>query len=553
MMSGLRALFAVLRLWRGQAGWLAFGIGVALLSLLAGLALTVAAGQSVFLVKVDGSAPAVALALLAPALLRALGPARVVLRYLERLVTHAAMFRALAGVRVWLFRGVASGAAGGLGWRRSGDLAARLVADVGVLDGLYLRVLVPLAGAVVLLPVLVMMLAGSPMTAAGVLALFLLVAVVLPLGVMRSSLAAGRDAALAGAVLRVTALDLLAGLREVRAFGAEERMQDAAGTAEAALMAVQLRGARAAAWADAMALAISQLAVLLTLLAMGGTTGPGLCALLLVLTSFEAAAVLPRAGVAAGLAAAAAERVVAEGAASSPYPDPTAIPDALPRGSALRFEGVRFGWRRDRSPVLDGLTLELPPGCRAALLGPSGAGKSTLAALALRLVHPGAGRVMLGGVDLATLPGREVHQRVALLSQATHLFDDTIRANLLVSRPAATDAELWDVLSQATLADTVRAFPDGLETWVGEGGARLSGGQARRLALARTLLQRASVLILDEPASGLDPDAERAFLELLNVSAPGQSVLLIAHRLTGVERLDRIWRLSGGHAVPATA
>jgi ATP-binding cassette subfamily C protein CydC len=109
------------------------------------------------------------------------------------------------------------------------------------------------------------------------------------------------------------------------------------------------------------------------------------------------------------------------------------------------------------------------------------------------------------------------------------------------------------VLSQATLADTVRAFPDGLETWVGEGGARLSGGQARRLALARTFLQRASVLILDEPASGLDPDAERAFLELLNVSAPGQSVLLIAHRLTGVERLDRIWRLSGGHAVPATA
>jgi ATP-binding cassette subfamily C protein CydC len=266
--------------------------------------------------------------------------------------------------------------------------------------------------------------------------------------------------------------------------------------------------------------------------------------------AFEAIGGLPRAGALAGHAAAAAHRVLAAADVPAPVPDP-ATPVALPSGFALRFEGVHFRWQADRPAVFDGLTLDVPQGARIALLGPSGAGKSTLAALALKVAAPQQGRILLGGVDLATLSAAEVRSRFAWLAQATHLFDDTIRANLRLARPDADEAALWAALDAAQIGDMVRALPDRLDSWLGEGGARVSGGQGRRLALARALLSPAPILILDEPCAGLDADTERDFLATLNAVAEGRSVVLIAHRLTGVERLDRIWRLSGGKAIAA--
>ena len=188
-----------------------------------------------------------------------------------------------------------------------------------------------------------------------------------------------------------------------------------------------------------------------------------------------------------------------------------------------------------------------------AILGPSGSGKSTLAALLLKVAAPQSGCVRLGGADIATLPSAGVRARIGWLAQATHLFDDTIRANLLLGRPDADEAALWRALDAAEIGDFVRALPDRLDTWLGEGGARASGGQGRRIALARTLLADAPILVLDEPCAGLDMATERAFLMTLNALPPGRTVVLIAHRLAGVERLDRIWRLSAGHAIAAAA
>jgi ATP-binding cassette subfamily C protein CydC len=231
-------------------------------------------------------------------------------------------------------------------------------------------------------------------------------------------------------------------------------------------------------------------------------------------------------------------------------PDP-AQPAPPPAGHALRFDAVHFTWAPDRPAVFEGLTLEVPQGSRVALLGPSGSGKSTLAALALKVAAPQQGRVLLGGVDIAALPAAQVRARIGWLAQTTHLFADTIRNNLLLARPDADDAALWAALEAARLADVVQALPERLDAWLGEAGATLSGGQGRRLALARALLSPAPVLILDEPCAGLDADTERAFLATLNEVTDGRSILLIAHRLTGVERLDRIWRLSAGRAVAA--
>jgi ATP-binding cassette subfamily C protein CydC len=133
------------------------------------------------------------------------------------------------------------------------------------------------------------------------------------------------------------------------------------------------------------------------------------------------------------------------------------------------------------------------------------------------------------------------------------LFDDTIRANRLLGQPDATEDQLWQALDDAAVANVVKNLPEGLDTWLGEGGIKLSGGQGRRIALARTLLTQAPILILDEPATGLDAQTEQEFLQTLNTVADGRTVILIAHRLTGVERLDRIYRLSKGIATAATA
>jgi ATP-binding cassette, subfamily C, bacterial CydC len=542
----MKALLRILALWRGRALWLAAGVVISLAALGTAVGLMTASAA-----LVTGIITGTALA--TPLVLRVLGPARVVLRYLERVVTHDAMFRALADLRVWFFRGLSQRAAGGLGFRRAGDVLARLVNDVEALDGLYLRILVPACGAVVLLPVLVWVI-GRIDTGLAVLValLFALSAFALPLLTARGAAALGERLSSTTANLRVMALDTLTGLREVRAFGMEGRMLAEVQSREAAMLATQHEAARRAAIAGVGSFLCAQAAILVVLLKAGEHPAAAATLAFLTVAAFEAVSGLPRAGALAGHASAAAARVLDAAAGKVALPDP-ATPAALPVSSALRFDAVRFRWQPDRPDVFDGLTLDIPQNSRVALLGPSGAGKSTLAALALKVVAPQRGRVKLGGVDLATLSAQDVRSRIGWLSQATHLFDDSIRANLLLARPEATEADLWAALDAARIGDVVRSLPDGLDAWVGESGTRFSGGQGRRLALARALLSRAPVLILDEPCAGLDADTERDFFETLNATADDRTIILIAHRLTGAERLDRIWRLSSGRAVAAAA
>jgi ATP-binding cassette, subfamily C, bacterial CydC len=539
-------LLRILLLWRWRAAWLLAGLAISLAALMAGVGLMTVSGATISAALLSG-------ALAAPLLLRWLGVARVLLRYSERLVTHGATFRALADMRVWFFRRLARTAAGGLGFRQAGDMLARLVGDVEALDGLYLRILLPLAGGVLLLPTLVLLIGHrAPGLALEIGTLFAAAAFVLPWLAAQASSRAGSALATASSELRIAALDALTGLREVRAFAAEGRMLAAVQAREATMLAAQRGMATRTALASAAAFLCAQAAVLAVLLAAGANPAIAVAAAFLVLAAFEAIGGLPRAGALAGHASAAAARVleVVDAPVLVPDPiDPVSVPDA----NGLRFEAIQFRWQPDRPSVFDGLTLEVPEGTRVALLGPSGAGKSTLAALALKVVAPRSGHVLLGGVDIALLPAASVRSRIGWLGQATHLFDDTIRANLLLARPDADEPALWAALDAARIGDTVRGLPDRLDTWVGEGGTRFSGGQGRRLALARALLSEAPILILDEPCSGLDAETERAFLETLNETAAGRSVILITHRLTGVERLDRIFRLSAGKAIAAAA
>jgi ATP-binding cassette subfamily C protein CydC len=272
--------------------------------------------------------------------------------------------------------------------------------------------------------------------------------------------------------------------------------------------------------------------------------------LFLATAAAESLGLMPRAGAALAAAGASARRLFEAADADPPVIEP-AQPAPLPPGHAIKAEGVYFSWSPDRPPVFDGLDLEVPEGARLALLGPSGAGKSTLAALLLKLAAPQAGRLTLGGTDIATLSADEVRTRIACLTQDARLFDDSIEDNLRIARPDADEAALWRALDAAGIGELVRSLPEGLATRCGEAGARFSGGQARRFALARALLSEAPVLILDEPAAGLDPDTERAFLETMGEATAGRTTILIVHRLIGVERPTRILRLVGGRALPA--
>jgi ATP-binding cassette subfamily C protein CydC len=541
----MRALLAILGLWRARAGWLLWGLVLSLGALAAALALMQQAGSRIALAGVG--------LLTAAVVLPALGPARVVLRYLERLVTHDATFRALADLRVWFFRGFAVRSAGGLGFTRAGDLLSRLVNDVEALDGLYLRILLPVIGALLVIPVLVVAIGPGlvgwwlPIVIA-MLALFS--AFVLPAIAARATARAGEALAAASSGLRIAAVDLLSGLREVRAFSAEDRMRKLIAAREATLIGAQHTLLDRAAWTSAAAFLCGQAAVVLLLLAAVRSPVQAIAAVFLVVAGFEVLGGLPRAGALAGHAIAAARRVLAAAQGPAPYADPIQ-PLPLPAGIRLRFESVRFRWAADRPDVLDGLTLDIPAGSRVAILGPSGAGKSTIAALLLKVAGPQGGRVLLDDTDLADLAAADVRSRISYLSQTTHLFEDTIRANLLLGHEGASEAQMWLALDQAAIGDFVRALPQGLDDWLGEGGAGVSGGQARRLALARALLSPAPILLLDEPCAGLDIETERAFLTTLNGVATDRTVILIVHRLIGVERVDRIWRMSRGHAVAA--
>jgi thiol reductant ABC exporter CydD subunit len=213
------------------------------------------------------------------------------------------------------------------------------------------------------------------------------------------------------------------------------------------------------------------------------------------------------------------------------------------------FEDVRFAYDAARAPALDGFSLALPAGVTVALVGPSGAGKTTAAHLLLRFLEPGGGAITIDGAPLAGLAPEEWRRRVAWVPQRPRLFHGTVRENVVFARPDASDTELAEAAARARLDVALRALPRGWETPVGEGGERLSGGEAQRVALARAFLKDAPVLVLDEPTAQLDSGSEAAVVEAIEELRAGRTVLLVGHRLTTVARADRVALMARGRVV----
>ena len=247
-------------------------------------------------------------------------------------------------------------------------------------------------------------------------------------------------------------------------------------------------------------------------------------------------------------------------------PDATDVPDA-DDGVSVRFDHVSFGYpsadkvslasleevaqldSRGGTQVLHDVDIDVPAGSMVALVGSSGAGKSTIASLATRLYDVDEGAIRLNGVDVRDLRSESVHRSVGLVTQDGHLFHDSVRANLVLAQPDASDAAIWDALRRARLDELVASLPDGLDTIVGERGYRLSGGERQRMTIARLLLAHPAVVILDEATAHLDSTSEAAVQEALAEALQGRTSIVIAHRLSTIRAADQIVVIEAGRVV----
>ena len=552
----MNVLLRLLRLYAPLTPWLAASIAIGALTALASVGLMAVSGWFITAMAAAGLAGVTMNYFTPAAIVRALAILRTGGRYFERLVSHDATLRLTAETRAFLFARLVPLAPSGLADARSGDLLARLKNDIDRVELLFLRLVAPLFVAAMTLAVVALVLAHL---GAG-LALTVL-AVLIGGGLLAPALAAyaGRRATAAmarqTAMLKRAVVDDIEKLGPLIVTGAVTGHLEALAAHHAALLAAETSAARLAATGQALAGLSGDVALLavliigIPLVGAGSLAGPDLTmAALLSLAAAEALMGLP--GALAGLAAtiASAERLFALIDRPAPVSD-AAVPTPLPPSNDLVLTGVHLRYGADGRDALADIDLTIATGRRLAIVGCSGAGKSSLADLLVRARDPSAGTITLGGVPLADLRLDDLRRRVALVPQKPHIFTSTLGANLRLAKPDASPAELADALARAGLADLVARLPDGLDTRVGLAGSTLSGGEARRLALARALLADAPVLVLDEPGEGLDPTLERDVIAALMRREPGRTVILFTHGSAGLADVDEIIELADGRVL----
>ncbi|MET8609106.1 thiol reductant ABC exporter subunit CydD [Streptomyces misionensis] len=537
--------------WRGRLG-LAWLLGSLALGSAVGLMAT-----SGWLISRASQQPPVVYLMVAVTATRAFGIGRAVFRYAERLVSHDAVLRMLADTRVAVYRRLERLAPAGLKSVRRGDLLTRLVADVDALQDYWLRWLLPASVALLVSTATVGFTSWLLPEAGAVLAAGLLAAGVgVPLVTATAARRTERRLAPARGELATRVTDLLTGTAELTVAGALPDRTGAARSADGTLTRIASRAAAVTALGDGLTALISGLTVTATALvgvqavAAGRLGGVALAVVVLTpLAAFEAVLGLPLAVRYRQRVRRSAERVHEVLDTPEPVREPERPRQAPVSPFPVVLKGLTARHEDRRGEALAGLDLTLAEGRRIAVVGASGSGKTTLAQVLLRFLDPRSGTYTLAGVDARELAGDDVRRLVGLCAQDAHLFDSSVRENLLLARKDAGEGELRGALARARLLDWVDGLPDGLDTLVGEHGARLSGGQRQRLALARALLADFPVLVLDEPAEHLDlPTADALTADLL-AATEGRTTLLITHRLAGLDEVDEVIVLDAGRVV----
>jgi thiol reductant ABC exporter CydC subunit len=548
------------RAWRVLApSWAAAGrLSLATVSgaaaLLASIGLTATAA---WLIARASQHPPVLELTVAVVAVRFFGVTRPVLRYVERLVSHDAALRLQGDLRATVYQRLVPLTSSRLRWKR-GDLLTGVVTDVDAVEDLYLRILEPAAvAALVCATCVAAALWVLPSLALVLVVAFLVAGLAAPLAAAAASrramdLLAPRRAALSGAVL-----ELMAGAPDLIATGAVTEQMARIERLDGDLTSV----ARRSAWAAGLGSALGSLAAGAAVWAAavvgssavreGSLQWVMLAVVVLApLAAFEALTALPQSAVRVAHLRTSVRRLCDLVDADPAVVEP-ATADELPAPPyPLVLRDVQVRWSRDHPLVLTGLSLTLPPGHRVAVVGESGSGKSTLAAVLLRFLPVEAGAIQLGGTDIGRLASDDARRIIGLVDDDPHIFGSTLRANLDLARPGAPDDALEAAVRGAYLGHWYDGLPLGLDTWLGQGGASVSGGEKRRLALARALLADQPVLLLDEPTEGLDQATAEALMGDLLDASSGRSVLLLTHRTEGLDLVDEVLELRAGRLQP---
>ncbi|EKM0526615.1 cysteine/glutathione ABC transporter ATP-binding protein/permease CydC [Cronobacter turicensis] len=548
----MRALLPYLALYKRHKWLLSLGVVLAIVTLLASIGLLTLSGWFLSASAVVGMAGLYSFNYMLPAAgVRGAAIIRTAGRYFERLVSHEGTFRVLEHLRVYTFSRLLPLSPSGLARFRQGELLNRLVADVDTLDHLYLRVISPLIGALAVIAVVTLGLSLLDVTLALTLGgIMLATLLLLPPLFYRAGRPVGEALTMLRASYRQQLTGWLQGQAELSIFGAAGRYRDNLDATEQIWHEAQRRQAGLTALSQAMMMLISGMTVVLILwMAAGGVGGnstPGSLIALFVfcaLAAFEALAPVGGAFQHLGQVIASARRVseVIDQPADITFAEPGA--DA-PREASLSLRNVSFSYPGQPQPALRDITLDVAPGEHIAILGRTGCGKSTLLQLLTRAWDPTSGDVALGGVSISEYREAALRATMSVVPQRVHLFSATLRDNLRLAAPQADDAALGAVLARVGLEKLLE--DDGLNAWLGEGGRQLSGGELRRLGIARALLHDAPVLLLDEPTEGLDAETERQILTLVKEVAAQKTLLMVTHRLQGLTAFDRIIVMDNG-------
>ena len=549
--SSVGALRWSLAAARGQRGRLALAALLGALALGCGVALT---ATSAWLISAAALQPPVLALMVAIVAVRAFGLGKGVLRYAERLLSHDAALRAGAALRERIWHALVRLGPAATARLRRGELLARLVGDVDAQQDLLIRVAVPAAsvtavGVVTTVGMAVLLPVGGAVVGAGLL----MAGVVAPaVTVWAAHRAERRTSAARGEVLGRT-LELLEAAPDLLAFNAADRYRARLDEADRSLSTLQRRAALARGLGGGIGvLAIGAMSVAATAAGIvavraGVLPGPALAVLALTpLALADVVAGLPDAAVRLLTALPAARRLAELETQPSPVTEP-ARPVVVDRPTGLATSGLAVRWPGADRDAVQGLDMTLRSGTRLAITGPSGSGKSSVVAALMRTLDPAAGAVLADGRDVRDLAADTVRDGIAWCGAATHLFDNTLRANLLLAAPAATDDALVVALERAQLGGWLAALPDGLDTAVGEHGGAVSGGERQRIGVARALLADRPVTVLDEPTAHLDAFTADALADELLDLTRGRTALIVTHR---PEQTPGIPQLQVGHTSP---
>ncbi|MFU0869873.1 heme ABC transporter ATP-binding protein/permease CydC [Kluyvera sichuanensis] len=551
----MRALLPYLALYKRHKWLLSLGVVLAIITLLASIGLLTLSGWFLSASAVVGFAGAYTFNYMLPAAgVRGAAIIRTAGRYFERLVSHDATFRVLQHLRVFTFSKLLPLSPAGLARFRQGELLNRMVADVDTLDHLYLRVISPLVGALVVILVVTAGLSlldvGLALTLGGIMLATLLV---LPPLFYRAGKPTGEQLTSLRGQYRQQLTGWLQGQAELTIFNASQCYRKQMEQTELNWHDAQRRQSELTALSQALMLLIGGVAVVSMLwLAAGGVgsnSQPGALIALFVfcaLAAFEALAPVTGAFQHLGQVIASALRIsqIIEQQPEVTFPEQAV---ARPQQVSLTLERVSFAYPQQAQPALNNLSLNIAAGQHIALLGRTGCGKSTLLQLLTRAWDPQQGEILLNGMPLTQFDEQTLRQTISLVPQRVHLFSATLRDNLLLAKPDASDEALSEVLRRTGLEKLLEDA--GLNSWLGEGGRQLSGGELRRLGIARALLHDAPLMMLDEPTEGLDATTESQVLELLADVMRHKTLLMVTHRLRGLARFNQIIVMDNGQII----